>query len=57
LRKCVTHYDTFNKLQSVVGFLRKGGIRTAGLFVCGRGYLKEEIATLQHLLFGNKKAE
>jgi hypothetical protein len=40
-----------------VGCLRTGGIRTAGLFCLSAGYLKEEIATLQHLLFGNKKAE
>jgi len=38
-------------------FCGKGESATAGLFVCGRGYLKEEIATAQHLLFGNKKAE
>jgi len=38
-------------------FCGKGESATAGLFCLSADYLKEEIATLQHLLFGNKKAE
>jgi len=55
LRKCVTHYDTFNKLQSVVGFLRKGGIRTAGFFCLSADTSKKKLLPCNIFFSATKK--